>query len=428
MNTVTANKTQQPREVDQKNIFQRVIQHQQQRQEQVTDISTHNKTLTTTTVPTTTTTAAASSVIATTSNATSVSTANFTNVDSTLTAYFDEMNDSFTPKPFHGLTAEDVRSFVKDFEAWAKFRKLHNEERSGAIRCLLRDEAREFYDSLDTREIADYDRVRAKLLDRYSQTAIRWKYNAECWQYTQAAGIPFERFFAEFHKRANKADLSEEQFRNALLTNMRPNLRLAVISAGKADLTAQEIAAFCVETDQAEQQSGTELTTIMAAIKALEQKFENNAVNAVDGEVQGNRNITQQQRYQQNRGDQFRGRGRGQPRGSGSYNNRGGGYGRGGYTPYAPQQAYYAQPMQQQAYNTQQNWNQSPAETCNGCGRHREHLNTAGVCPAFGSTCNHCNRPNHFARMCRARLRGEPRATPMGMQQYGTAAPPEMSQ
>ena len=38
---------------------------------------------------------------------------------------------------------------------------------------------------------------------------------------------------------------------------------------------------------------------------------------------------------------------------------------------------------------------------CNKCGRLHAKAKTA--CPAFGTVCNHCGKPNHWAKMCRSR-------------------------
>ena len=40
---------------------------------------------------------------------------------------------------------------------------------------------------------------------------------------------------------------------------------------------------------------------------------------------------------------------------------------------------------------------------CTSCGKQSDHRCNKGKCPAKGSTCSHCNKPNHWMAVCRKR-------------------------
>ena len=49
---------------------------------------------------------------------------------------------------------------------------------------------------------------------------------------------------------------------------------------------------------------------------------------------------------------------------------------------------------------------QNKGRECWSCGR-RDELHRKELCPAYGKTCNHCHKPNHFAVKCRSRSKGK---------------------
>ena len=49
---------------------------------------------------------------------------------------------------------------------------------------------------------------------------------------------------------------------------------------------------------------------------------------------------------------------------------------------------------------------QNKGRECWSCGR-RHELHRKELCPAYGKTCNHCHKPNHFAVKCRSRSKGK---------------------
>lgn len=44
-----------------------------------------------------------------------------------------------------------------------------------------------------------------------------------------------------------------------------------------------------------------------------------------------------------------------------------------------------------------------PSAFCASCGKHPDHKWNEGKCPAKGSTCSYCHRPNHWMAVCRKR-------------------------
>uniref|UniRef100_A0A3B1K366 Gypsy retrotransposon integrase-like protein 1 n=1 Tax=Astyanax mexicanus TaxID=7994 RepID=A0A3B1K366_ASTMX len=61
---------------------------------------------------------------------------------------------------------------------------------------------------------------------------------------------------------------------------------------------------------------------------------------------------------------------------------------------YAPKQNKSAH--QYKAFRNQQ-------KTCSNCGKHPQHKWSQGKCPAKGSVCSYCHKPNHWAAVCRKR-------------------------
>ena len=65
-------------------------------------------------------------------------------------------------------------------------------------------------------------------------------------------------------------------------------------------------------------------------------------------------------------------------------------------------------------YNTTSGTNQStnnkPLRECWNFGRtHEYHKKELCTCPAYGKTCNKCQKLNHFAVKCRGKVRGSQR-------------------
>ncbi|KAJ8377065.1 hypothetical protein SKAU_G00076480 [Synaphobranchus kaupii] len=56
-----------------------------------------------------------------------------------------------------------------------------------------------------------------------------------------------------------------------------------------------------------------------------------------------------------------------------------------------------AKPMQQRETS------ENKANSCFKCGKDAKHPWSEGKCPAEGSTCSHCKKPNHWAAVCRSR-------------------------
>ncbi|KAK0143702.1 hypothetical protein N1851_008363 [Merluccius polli] len=60
-----------------------------------------------------------------------------------------------------------------------------------------------------------------------------------------------------------------------------------------------------------------------------------------------------------------------------------------------PHNTVQTKPMQRQSGNEFKN--------CSKCGKHPQHAWNQGKCPAKGSVCSHCHKPNHWAAVCRSR-------------------------
>ena len=55
---------------------------------------------------------------------------------------------------------------------------------------------------------------------------------------------------------------------------------------------------------------------------------------------------------------------------------------------------------------SQPNTDSKPSRECWNCGRTHEY-HKKELCPAYGKTCNKCQKPNHFAAKCRSKVRVE---------------------
>ena len=77
--------------------------------------------------------------------------------------------------------------------------------------------------------------------------------------------------------------------------------------------------------------------------------------------------------------------------------------------------------MQQYRKPTQR---QQPLATCPGCGS-KPHIGGRTHCPAYDKTCHHCNKPGHFARVCRARQTRAPTQPPASLTVKSMQVPPE---
>ena len=184
-----------------------------------------------------------------------------------------EMSNLFTPSAFHGLTTEDVKQWLKDFESWAKFKKMRNDEMMGAVCCLLKDQALVFFDKLDERVANDFCRFKETFSERYTQKTNEWKMASDVYNYKQDPNVAFEHYFAEVYRRASRLNMPDEQLKLALMMNMKPQLRQAIIAAGKSSAPTEDIVRFCTEANQPEAQPTGDLSALYKAMKEMEKKI-----------------------------------------------------------------------------------------------------------------------------------------------------------
>ena len=89
---------------------------------------------------------------------------------------------------------------------------------------------------------------------------------------------------------------------------------------------------------------------------------------------------------------------------------------RGQHQPHPPRQ--FRPPPTQGRYNRPQSHHshqgQRQQSTCRGCGG---ECHSQFQCKAYGTVCTFCNKPNHWARVCKQRLTGQPQHAPGHTQQ-----------
>lgn len=326
------------------------------------------------------------------------------------------------PSKFHGLSSEDATNWFRDLEHYCAYKKLDDAGKVGLVPLLLQDGARCWYDSLDDNTKNSFANTATAFRNYFKRDeAIKWKDSADVWAEVQLPNQSVEDYISQLHKKAQRANMTEEQIRSPLIKGLLPEIRQSVLQHDTTSIA--EIKRWAIIAESALTDTRDNVT---AAIKRLENKLdrlETKDTNTLErtrsqsprvrfqenspsrnqyrdfGSPQRNRfqntnnsqraNNNQQRRYESN----YR------PQNGSNQNNRGRNWNRDGrrFSSNRASTEFYNNRQQQ----PQQQQQQQQREPCFRCGLSSFHDKFS--CPALHSQCHNCGVIGHYSRVCRRR-------------------------
>jgi len=276
----------------------------------------------------------------------------------------------------------------------------------------LIDAAAKYFDQLPDAEQDDMNLIEERFRTRYRIRPIsKLDKIAHLWQLKQKSGEKTLDFIDQVKFKAEGLALGNDEVRNIVLKGMLPNIRNVILQGAHG--TLDEVVATADTAEDYVSQTDSEL---LETVKRLENSLQTLSVNIADKNKQVSFNESQNKVYKTSNSPRDN-----RSRSPNPYP-RQDHYNRNHYRPQSPNYRYRprgppANYGQQFGYNVPpgpsyqaqqfmqpygpprfQNKPHRPIFKCRNCGRSHGKYR----CPAKGKTCNKCNKPNHFASVCRS--------------------------
>lgn len=295
---------------------------------------------------------------------------------------------SNAPPPFYGRSSEDAISWIRQMDWFIQAQRPTTElGRIAIVAISLREGALHWFHSLpfepsssssmseaEVRPITTYEEFRERFVRRFqSPEEHRWRAVSTLFSLKQAPHQSTEAYISEIRAKGTAALASEDQMRYACLAGLRDDVKSHVLHHDVRSLDDIQRWGNIADTLQPAHSNVTD------QIKQLRELIEHKLTVGQPPQMMAAMNPAQDQGYQQGYRRQRSGQGRVWQGNQGQQNGQGQGNG-------------------QRSGNINVN---SSNSACTRCGRHHQQQ---ARCPAQGATCFNCNRPNHFARVCRARV------------------------
>ena len=141
-------------------------------------------------------------------------------------------DSTFAPPPFRGMDTEDADGWMARFEKYSTYRGFADRERLHLIAVLLRDEASDWYDSLEDDIKTGWPNLKQAFEQRFQNSELtRWRKANDLWQRVQGANENVESYITSVKKLAKVVGVEGEQLRYALQRGLRPQILAHVIQA-----------------------------------------------------------------------------------------------------------------------------------------------------------------------------------------------------
>ena len=154
----------------------------------------------------------------------------------------DEMSEILLiPQPFKGTSDEDSMRFITQFEAYAKFKNLKDDQLMGTFPLLLRDGALTWFDNLPAVDKETMTKLKQAFTERYGpQAHTSYHQVAELFQRTQKPNEKVLDYISDMRRRASLLKLPEPQTLQAILHGLTDSLRPFVLQHNPKDLASLE--------------------------------------------------------------------------------------------------------------------------------------------------------------------------------------------
>jgi len=304
---------------------------------------------------------------------------------------------TLAPPPFRGSSEDDGEGWLARFEKYVTYRGFPETEKLNLIAVLFRDQAADWWDTLEAMTRNDWNAVKAAFKQRFQDSdLLRWQKVTDLWNRRQGDTESVDAYVTAMQKMAKVSGVQgdSDQLRYAIQRGLKPELLAFVIQSQPSTVPelvqAARVAEAAAKATAGAARADPALERVTAELAANREAAEQHmmelrrvtnrlaAVNTVERPRTPSPQRTPPARRVTFAGDA----GWEQPT-----NYRGSPTGRGA-------QRGLRRPMQR---NTQP----SPRFTyCGYCGG--THERGQQFCRAANVTCFVCNRRGHLARVCRA--------------------------
>ena len=317
-------------------------------------------------------------------------------------------SDSVKPPSYCGKTDEDADSFMKQFKRYAVYREIEADDgkQLKLFSVILKESASDWLDALPNASKDTFAHLKEAFEQRYqTTTAIKYRSAKDIFARKQAVNESVDDYVTKMRRLGGLINVPDNILCFAIINGLKPYIASHVTQANPdsvssileaarlAELTAPAAASF---DDSA---ICKQMSEMQSEMRRLGQRLDR----ATTVSVSPSRSPTPERRsvsFDVSPTKPFSGQQQRQQL-VGRDSHRGGRFKQDGQRWQQQQQ----QP-QQQRYAPRQDardpFNQTSTGQCSRCGRNHAPHN---FCPAKNKLCNFCQKPNHFAVVCRAAAR-----------------------
>ena len=127
--------------------------------------------------------------------------------DSDSDDYSEMAGIALMPGYFKGQQSEDAENWWQDVENWCAYKRLTDREKIGLIPLLLKDSAKQWFQSMDETDRDTFDKIKEAFNEQFKRDSIhKWKDSAAVWSTVQGEKQSVEDYFSEVLKKAQRAD------------------------------------------------------------------------------------------------------------------------------------------------------------------------------------------------------------------------------
>jgi len=141
-------------------------------------------------------------------------------------------DSAFAPPPFRGIETDDAELWMSRFEKYVAYRQLPVQEQLNLFAVLLRDEASDWFDNLETAVRAAWPTLKEAFEQRFQDSELlRWRKANDLWQRVQGAEESVDTYITAVKKLAKAIGVQGEQLRYAIQRGLRPQILSHVIQS-----------------------------------------------------------------------------------------------------------------------------------------------------------------------------------------------------
>jgi len=183
------------------------------------------------------------------------------------------------PGHFKGQQSEEAENWWIDVENWCTYKKLTDREKIGLFPLLLKDSAKQWFQSIAADDRDTFEKIKEAFATQYQRNNIyKWKDSAAVWSTVQGDNQSVEDYFTEVLKKAQRANLSNEQTRYSLINGLHKNIRQMVLQHEPEEIQDIKKWAMVAESSGLE----TNNSDVIGIIKRMEKKLDGMHVSEVE--------------------------------------------------------------------------------------------------------------------------------------------------